>query len=70
MAHRRTVPVALLTDADAEVLGANLKLVFKIDETPCFEGLLKAIDEADRQQWSADDREVALKSLRETDNKH
>jgi hypothetical protein len=45
--------------------GAALKKVFPIHETPCFTELLAAIDEADRKHWRAEDRQEALRQLRE-----
>lgn len=45
----RIVAVGLLTDDDLTRLGANFKRLWPVDETPCFQGLLHAIDEADRE---------------------
>ena len=45
----RIVAVALLTDDDVTRLGANFRRLWPVDETPCFEGLLDAIDRADRE---------------------
>lgn len=44
----RIVAVALVTEAELQLLGEGFKRVFPVDETPCFGGLLQAIDEADR----------------------
>lgn len=49
----RIVAVALLTDDDVTRLGANFRRLWPVDETPCFEGLLDAIDQADRELESA-----------------
>jgi hypothetical protein len=45
----RIVAVALLTDDDVTRLGSNFKRLWPVDETPCFQGLLNAIDDADRE---------------------
>jgi hypothetical protein len=51
MAHGRIVAVGLLTQRDVDVLGANFRHLWPIDEAPCFSQLLQAIDEADRELW-------------------
>ena len=61
----RIVAVALLTQSNLDAYGSALKMVFPINETPCFNELLAAIDEADREHWRADDRQEALRRLRE-----
>ena len=45
----RIVAVALLTDDDVTRLGANFRRLWPVDEAPCFEGLLAAIDRAERE---------------------
>ena len=45
----RIVAVGLLTEDNLSCLGKSLKRAWKVDETPCFGGLLSAIDEADRE---------------------
>jgi len=42
------VAVGLLTQADLLLLGPTFTRAYKIDETPCFNDLLQAIDDADR----------------------
>ena len=49
MAKDRIVAVALLTQGDVQRLGDNFKRLWPVDETPCFAGLIEAIDEADRE---------------------
>lgn len=49
MAHERVVAVALLTQAELDRLGQNFQRLWPVDEVPCFQGLLNAIDEADRE---------------------
>ena len=50
------VALGLLTERDLELLGPTFTRAFPIDETPCFSGLLQAIDEADRELWRERDR--------------
>jgi hypothetical protein len=45
---QRIVAVGLLTEHDLSALGPSFRLAWPIDETPCFDGLLQATDEADR----------------------
>jgi hypothetical protein len=47
---QRIVAVGFLTARDLEVLGQGFTRIFPIDEKPCFAQLLRAIDEADRDQ--------------------
>lgn len=47
--RKKIVAVGLLTNDDLDRLGANFRRVWKINEVPCFAGLLSAIDDADRQ---------------------
>ena len=49
MADERIVAIGLLTPTDVKLLGPQFKRLWPVDETPCFEELLRAIDEADRQ---------------------
>lgn len=49
MDYDRIVAVGLNTRNDARLLGPSLDSVWPVDETPCFSGLLRAIDQADRQ---------------------
>lgn len=48
LAKERIVAVGLLTNGDVARLGQNFHRLWPVDETPCFSGLLRAIDEADR----------------------
>lgn len=45
----KIVAVALLTQKEVETLGKTFTRLWPVDETPCFDGLLRAIDEADRK---------------------
>ena len=54
--NQRIVAVALLTEHELGLLGSGFSRAWPIDETPCFVGLLKAIDEADREFWRERDR--------------
>lgn len=49
--HGPIVAVGLLTQHDLNLLGPTFDRAWPVDETPCFEGLLQAIDEADRELW-------------------
>lgn len=65
MSSERIVAIALLTQSNLDTYGAALKKVFPVQETPCFTELLRLIDEADREHWRAEDRQEALRELRE-----
>jgi hypothetical protein len=54
-ADERIVAVGLLTGDDLEKLGSGFKRAYRVDETPCFGELLRAIDEADRDMRKAHD---------------
>jgi hypothetical protein len=41
------------------LLGEGFSRAWPVDETPCFVGLLEAIDEADRETWRDRDRATA-----------
>ena len=45
------VAIALLTANDLQALGDSFDRAWPVDSAPCFEGLLQAIDEADRAIW-------------------
>jgi len=49
VADDRIVALGLLTSTEVKLLGPQFKRLWPVDESPCFEGLLDAIDEADRQ---------------------
>jgi hypothetical protein len=49
LAEERIVAVGLLTQREVELLGHGFSRLWPVDETPCFQELLKAIDEADRE---------------------
>ena len=57
----RIVAVALLTQPELQGLGSAFDRAWPVDQTPCFAGLLEAIDEADRELWRA-------RELEETDD--
>jgi hypothetical protein len=44
----KIVPIGLLAQRDLDTLGAGFHLMWPVDQSPCFSGLLEAIDEADR----------------------
>jgi len=45
----RIVAVGLLTQRDLDLLGSGFRRAFRVDETPCFDELLAAIDRAEQQ---------------------
>ncbi len=49
MSSERIIAVGLLTQSDLDRLGSRFDRVWPVDETPCFNALLRAIDEADRE---------------------
>jgi hypothetical protein len=51
MNDRRIVAVCLVTNEELGRLGASFDRAWPIDETPCFSGLLEAIDQAERELW-------------------
>ena len=53
------VAIGLLTADDLQALGASFNMAWPVDQAPCFEGLLHAIDEADRAMWRERDRREA-----------
>ena len=48
MSSQRIVAVALVTESELKLLGAAFDRAWPVEDTPCFSGLLQAIDEADR----------------------
>jgi hypothetical protein len=60
MATERIVAVGLLTRSDVQLLGPAFDRLWSVEDTPCFSGLLQAIDEADRALWR--DRDAPLVS--------
>jgi hypothetical protein len=49
MGDRRIVAVALVTSQELQLLGEGFSRAWPVDEAPCFEELLRAIDEAERE---------------------
>jgi hypothetical protein len=49
LSDERIVAVGLLTQRDIEMLGHGFSRLWPIDDTPCFNELLRAIDEAERE---------------------
>lgn len=56
MANERIVAVGLLTQREVELLGHGFSRLWPIDDAPCFEDLLQAIDEADLELSQASNR--------------
>jgi hypothetical protein len=49
LAKERIVAVGLLTQREVELLGHGFSRLWPVDQTPCFQELLQAIDEADAE---------------------
>lgn len=58
MTEGQIVAVGLLTQDELQLLGAGFKRAWPVDESPCFQGLLEAIDDADRELWRARDAQA------------
>ena len=58
MSDDRIVAVGLLTRRDVDLLGASFTRLWPVDETPCFDGLIEAIDKADQELATKKDRPV------------
>jgi hypothetical protein len=56
MTADRIIAVGLLTQSDLDRLGSQFTRVWPVSETPCFNSMLQAIDEADRELWREQDR--------------
>ena len=64
MSDRQIVAVGLLTAHELQLLGVGFSRAWPIDHTPCFEGLLEAIDEAEREMWRVRDNHKEPTSVR------
>jgi len=49
MPNDRIIAVGLLTARNVDDLGPTFTRLWPVEETPCFSGLLVAIDDADRE---------------------
>jgi hypothetical protein len=45
----RIVAIGLLTEQDLDILGTGFRRAFRVDDTPCFDELLAAIDTAEKR---------------------
>ena len=45
----RIVAIGLLTEQDLDILGSGFRRAFRVDDTPCFDELLAAIDAAEKR---------------------
>ena len=59
MSNRQITTICLCTDDELQLLGQGFSRAWPIDQTPCFEGLLQAIDDAERDMWRRRDQEAA-----------
>lgn len=51
-AQEPIVAVGLLTQQDLDLLGSGFRRAFRLDDSPCFEDLLRAIDVAEEKLQS------------------
>ena len=58
MAKERIVAVGLLTQREVELLGHGFSRLWPVDDTPCFQELLQAIDDADRDLSRSHEEQV------------
>jgi hypothetical protein len=56
MSANQIIAVGLLTQSDLDRLGSQFSRAWPVNETPCFNSLLQAIDEADRDLWREQDQ--------------
>jgi len=49
VSDERIIAVGLLTRREVDLLGPTFDRLWPVDESPPFSGLIKAIDQADRQ---------------------
>ena len=54
------VAVGLLTQRDVDLLGPTFTRLWPVEDTPDFDGLLRAIDEADEELRHAQNRSGAV----------
>ena len=45
--RERIIAIGLLTQHDLDMLGNGFRRAFRLDESPCFDDLLRAIDTAE-----------------------
>ena len=60
MTNDPIVAVGLLTGQEVQLLGGTFQKLWPVTESPAFDGLLQAIDEADRDLRRARDLQVML----------
>jgi len=58
MRQEAVVAVGLLTQREIELLGPTFDRLWPVEDAPCFDELLAAIDEADRRLRDAKSAEV------------
>ncbi len=56
MAKERIVAVGLLTQRDLSLLGDSFTRLWPVEDSPCFDGLVRAIDEAEREARRSKER--------------
>jgi hypothetical protein len=63
LAKERIVAVGLLTQREVELLGHGFARLWPVDQTPCFQDLLQAIDDADRELSAAHDGKITVEAV-------
>ena len=56
MSQRQIIAIGLLTEQELQLLGEGFSRVWPVDEALRFQGLLQAIDEAERELWRQRDQ--------------
>ena len=63
MAKERIVAVGLLTQREVELLGHGFSRLWPVDNTPCFQDLLQAIDDADTELSKQHERKMGVEPM-------
>ena len=67
LVRERIVAVGLLTQREVELLGHGFWRLWPVDDTPCFQDLLQAIDDADLELGRAggadEEKRVTAKAI-------
>jgi hypothetical protein len=63
LAKERIVAVGLLTQPEVELLGHGFSRLWPVDNTPCFQDLLQAIDDADTELSRQHEQKVGAEPM-------
>jgi hypothetical protein len=63
LANERIVAVGLLTQREVDLLGQGFSRLWPVDDTPCFQDLLQAIDDADRELSGVQDQQLRIEPV-------